>query len=237
MLNGFHLMAGGAPLMLPSTAQVLLAFLALQDGPVERRHIAGRLWSDSSDQHSNGSLRASLWRLNRTGWPLVGAVGTTLALGPAVAVDVREMSALVQRLIHGGGEAPAVRQDELGLVGDLLPGWYQDWLLIERERVRIRQMHGLELLCERLTRERRYFEAVETGLAAVRSDPLRDSARRLLIGAHLSAGNLTDALRQYDLFRSILHAELGLLPSPQMEELVAGLRSGEAPVDKAVTAR
>jgi len=128
------------------------------------------------------------------------------------------------RQLAGGGDIPACGPRELGLDAELLPGWYQEWVVVERERVHMQQVHGLELLCARLTRDGRYYEAVEAGLAAVRAEPLRESARCLLIGAHLASGNTAEALRQYELFRATLHRELGLQPSPHMEDLVGSLR-------------
>ncbi len=226
LINGFQISSAGEPITLPSSAQGLLAFLALQNGPVQRRYAAGSLWTDASDHHASGSLRSILWRLSRSSLPLVEVSGTTVALARGISVDVVRMTELVRGLANGDSDLPASGPEELGLEGELLPGWYQDWVLVERERVRMHQLHGLELLSERLSRADRYFEAVEAGLAAVRADPLRESARCLLIGAHLALGNRAEAVRQYELFRETLHRELGLEPSPHIEELVRCVRRG-----------
>ena len=109
--------------------------------------------------------------------------------------------------------------------GELLPDWYDDWVVIERERFRQLRVHALERLCERLTSERRFTEAVETGLAAVEGEPLRESAHRVLIHAHLAEGNAAEALRQYGVFRGLLRDRLGLEPSGQMDALVRPLVS------------
>jgi DNA-binding SARP family transcriptional activator len=113
--------------------------------------------------------------------------------------------------------------DGLCLAGELLPDWYDDWVLIERERFRQLRLHALDAFCESLTADGRYAGAVEAGQAAVAAEPLRESAHRLLIRAHLAEGNRDDAIRQYCFFRDILEAELGLAPSPQIEELVTSL--------------
>jgi DNA-binding SARP family transcriptional activator len=224
LLNGFRVTSDGEPIVLPNSVQALLAFLALQDCPVQRRYVAGSLWTDATEHRASGSLRSILWRLSRSTWPLIEISGTTVALARGVSVDLQQMIGLVRRLANGGGELPACGPEELGLDAELLPGWYQDWVLVERERVRMHQVHGLELLCERLMRADRYFEAVEAGLAAIRAEPLRESARCLLISAHLASGNRAEALRQYELFRGTLQHELGLQPSPRMEELVRRVR-------------
>jgi len=78
-------------------------------------------------------------------------------------------------------------------------------------------------LSRRLVSVGRYADAIEVGLAALRNEPLRESAHRALISVHLAEGNPSEALRQYRQFRELLRAELGLEPSPLIKELVGVL--------------
>jgi len=103
---------------------------------------------------------------------------------------------------------------------ELLPDWYDDWVVNERERFRQLRVHALERLCERLTSEQRFTEAVETGLAAVEGEPLRESAHRALIRVHLAEENPSEAVRHYELFTDLLSTNLGLRPSRQLTALV-----------------
>jgi DNA-binding SARP family transcriptional activator len=108
------------------------------------------------------------------------------------------------------------------LSADILPDWYEeDWVVLHRERYHQLRLHALEAMCDRFTAARRYGEAVEAGLAAVRAEPLRESAHRTLVRAHLAEGNRFEANRQYHNCRRLLHAELGLEPSPGLRELIA----------------
>jgi hypothetical protein len=66
---------------------------------------------------------------------------------------------------------------DVGLRGDLLPGWYDDCVLLERERVRQLHMHALEALAEKLAAAGRYGEAVPAAYAAVVAEPLRRCSR------------------------------------------------------------
>jgi len=91
---------------------------------------------------------------------------------------------------------------------------------MERERYRQLRMHALEILCVRLSGAGRHGEAVEAGLAAVSGEPLRESAHRVLIGAHLAEGNRCEAIRQFDRYRGVLQRELGLEPSPEIAALI-----------------
>ena len=60
---------------------------------------------------------------------------------------------------------------------DFLPGWYDDWALMERERIRQRLLHALEAVSRRLARAGDYAGAVEAAMLAISAEPLRESAQ------------------------------------------------------------
>jgi DNA-binding SARP family transcriptional activator len=153
---------------------------------------------------------------------VVVATASDLALAGDVVVDVDEAAAAARRALSHEGERDDL--DRLCLVGDLLPGWYDDWLLIDRERFRQLRVHALESLCDDCACAGDFAAAAAAGLAAVAAEPLRESAHRILIRAHLAEGNVGEAIRQYAIYRDLLRAELGIEPSGQLKELVAGLR-------------
>jgi DNA-binding SARP family transcriptional activator len=94
-------------------------------------------------------------------------------------------------------------------------------VLVERERFHQLRLHALEAVCDRLITAGRYGEAIDAGLAAVAAEPLRESAHRVLIKAHLAEGNHGEADRQYQLCRHILRDELGVEPSNALRRLVS----------------
>jgi len=203
LLGGFGLRVDRRQLTLPAPAQRVLAFLALADRPVERSHLAGTLWLDASEEHAAGSLRSALWRIRRVSPGTVVEANRRLALSASVEVDVRRAVAWAGRVCS---ETPLAQEDVdegIGL-GDLLPDWYEDWVLIERERLLQLHVHALERLCERLADNGRFGPAIEVGLAAVRHDPLRQSAHRAVMRAHLAEGNRGEALRQQALYRTLV---------------------------------
>lgn len=222
LLHGFELRAEGHALELPLSAQRLVAFLALQDRPLQRLYVAGNLWLDSSEERANASLRTTLWRLGRNDCPIVEVTGNQVALAPEVSVDLHTVRARA-RCVLKHEHVESADLDTLCLAGELLPDWYEDWVLIERERFRQLRLHALDALCEELTADGRYGAAIEAGHASVAAEPLRESAHRLLVAAYLAEGNAGEAVRQYRLFRDVLAAELGIAPSQQMEALVAHL--------------
>jgi DNA-binding SARP family transcriptional activator len=227
LLSAFELACDGDPVSLPVPAQRLLAFVALQERPVLRTYVAETLWLDSTQEHACGSLRSALWRLGRSGHELVQVSGQRLRLEPEVGVDVRRLVSWAHGVLDApegiGGELAGVAGIGDAGVGELLPDWYDDWLVVERERLRELRARALERLCQRLTASRSLGAAIEAGLAAARAEPLRESAHRCLIGVYLAEGNQAEALQEYRLYRDLLHDQLGLAPSAQMEALVCGL--------------
>jgi DNA-binding SARP family transcriptional activator len=109
------------------------------------------------------------------------------------------------------------------LPGDLLPGWYDDWVLLERERLRQLRMHALEALAEKYAAAARYGDAVQAAYAAVRAEPLRESAHRTVVRVHLAEGNVAEAVRAYESFQAMLADEIGAAPTPQMCRLIDSL--------------
>jgi len=222
LLDGFEVRRDGAAVTLPQSACRLIAFLALHERPLRRSYVAGSLWLESTEAHANASLRSTLWRLGRHGFALIDADGSLVRLAPEVTIDLHEVQEQA-RAVLGDERATAEILRRLCLAGELLPGWYDDWVVIERERFRQLRLHALDSLCETLTGVGRYAAAIEAGCAAVAAEPLRETAHRLLIAAYLAAGNRREAIRRYRLFRDLLEAELALAPSAQLEELVAPL--------------
>jgi len=216
-----RVIAGGISLRVPDGSKRLLAFVALGPETVDRRYAAGSLWPAGSDKHAAGSLRSALWRLKSAGIDVLESDQRTLALRRAAVVDVRVACEWAGRLVRG---CPA--PDDLGAVSwrgdclDLLPGWSEDWVILEREHVRQRLLHALEALSRHLAAAGRHAEAVDAAVWAVSAGPLRESAVRVLIEAHLAEGNLIEARRIYQAYSDAVRRELGVEPGRQLAGLV-----------------
>ena len=85
------------------------------------------------------------------------------------------------------------------------------WVLLEAEDWRQMRLHGLEGLAGRLAAAGRWGEAAG---AAVRADPLRESARASLIQVHLAEDNQSEAVREFARYQELLHVGLGLEAHP-----------------------
>jgi DNA-binding SARP family transcriptional activator len=225
LLGQFELRVHDLLLTLSLDAQRLLALLALGGAMVRRPLLAGTLWPEKSDDRAVANLRSSLWRVGQASPDLISSTDGCLALGPSVHVDAMEMLAKAKRLQGRRSECIDADLDVSSFQEDLLPGWYDDWILFERERIRQVRLHALEALCERLVAVGRYAEAIDAALAAVAAEPLRESAHLALIQAYEAEGNLGEALRAYEKLRGLLWRELAVEPSSRIEAFVRSLRA------------
>jgi DNA-binding SARP family transcriptional activator len=226
LLDGFELHIGRSAVDVPICAQRVVAYLALRSRPQQRAALASALWVDVTEYRAAANLRTALWKLREIRERVITVRTNQLRLAEDVAVDV---IAMVQEardvldarrstqgaLLAGGWGSGLDRFSR-----DLLPDWDEDWIVFERERVRQLRVHAVEALSELLRCSGRHAEAVEAGLAAVAADPLRESAQRVLIEAHLAEGNVAEARRQFATFRRILRDDLGVAPSPALTDLV-----------------
>src|SRR3989442_6164281 len=142
LLSGFELRADGAVLTLPMSSQRLLAFLALHHKPLHRLHVAGRLWIDASEERANANPRTAVWRVRQFGGALIHPTMSHLRLVDDVAVDVHDAEARAHRLIDEARPCDDQDLSDEGLSADLLPDWYDDWLLLEQERFRQLRLHA-----------------------------------------------------------------------------------------------
>jgi DNA-binding SARP family transcriptional activator len=200
--------------------QRLTAALAVR-GTLSRAEAVGLLWPQSGDARARGNLRTLLWRVGKLCPGLVDPGTDRLSLARSVDVDVRSFVTASMPVI----ERVALTDAELMAApragaGELLPDWFDDWVIIERERLRQLRLHVLERVALVLGERGRHAAAIETALEAVRLEPLRESAQRTLIVLHLGEGNLIEAIRRLDSFGGLLQAEIGADPSPELRRLV-----------------
>lgn len=222
LFGGPYVLVEGRRRAVPEGSKRLLAFVALRRGRVERRHVAGTLWPIGGDDRAAGNLRSSLWRLRSAGVEVMDCDKWSLSLTSDVWVDVHDLRQWADRVILGKPLPDDLRRgppeaDAL----DLLPGWYDDWTILERERLRQRVLHALEAQSRELSRRGRHADAIEAAIAAVNAEPLRESAQRALIEAYLDEDNWVEARRTLVGYRALLAQELQVTPSRNLERVVS----------------
>jgi DNA-binding SARP family transcriptional activator len=221
LFNGPFVIIDGHRYEVPEGSKRLVAFVSIHDGRLERRYVAGSLWPSVDDIRAAGNLRSALWRLRGAGVDIIDADKWSLCLLDDVDVDLDESGQWAERIIRN-----AARDEDFMAIADraraldVLPGCYDDWVISERERIRQRTLHALESLSRLLRELGRFGEAVEAAMTAVHAEPLRESAQRALIDAHLGEGNVIEARRAFLAYRQLLNRELGIQPSPCLGEAV-----------------
>ncbi|MCZ2405056.1 transcriptional regulator [Paenarthrobacter sp. Z7-10] len=214
LLGCWQLSREGRTVRVGIRQQRLIGALALL-GPRPRSAVAGLLWPDSSEPRATASLRVAVWHVAHEYPGLLRNGENALALSSAVDVDVDRL----QRSIGAAPQGVPVRAllEQLR-TAELLPGWYEDWILDEQERMRHVRLTALDALTRRLL-DAADPAAQEAALITVSLEPLRTASNELLIRAQLAAGNYNAAVRAFDLFRWRTLEAFGTEPSIRFNEL------------------
>jgi len=248
LLGGLHIQGASGAIHLESAKTgALLAYLALAPGEHLRGKLQRMLWPDLPDARAARNLRHALWDLRRTfaacGAGIVSANRSHVAFAPSdnVVVDVLELLAARDALRRGadpGWDGGAVSMTTWR--GELLEGTsildadaFEEWLAIERERLRAA---AIEVLRAQVAARRERGE-LEAALASARElvvlDPWREDAHRAVMEILALAGDVPAALAQFEQCRRILAAELQIAPTAETTRMAARLRGaagvGEPP--------
>jgi DNA-binding SARP family transcriptional activator len=220
LLGGFRLMRGPHIVPVRHSAARLIARLAIK-GPHPRADIAPHLWPDSPAEVALGDLRTVLTRARAEVAGLIIEEGRALRLATPECdvLTVRKWAVDVLNEVDSGTYPR-------GLGEELLPTWEDAWLIEEREELRLLQLHALDALGQRLLASGLLSRAARAAMAAVRIDPLRESANRLLIEIHLRQGNELDAVKRFRRYEALLRSEVGLIPGPAVRTLIAPILGG-----------
>lgn len=222
LIGGFELHIGGDEVLLQPAMQRLLAFVAMAPRGVERLFAALQLWPDHSEERAKANLRSTLWRLRRLPARLIDGSKTRLRLAPGVWVDTRDGVGELTAAADGAAPLP------FGcLMTDLLPDWYDDWLIVERERLRQLHLDALERRARAALATGGTSNAIQLALSALAVDPIRETANRVLIEAQLAEGNQCDARRTLAAYCERVARDPGLVPSPELAQLVAFHTGGD----------
>ncbi len=238
LLGPLVLMAQDQRLPLPATqkAQSLLAYLAMhRSRPRLRAQLADLYWPEAPAARARRNLNTALWQIRRVlpaGDYLVSST-QDVQLNPAASLwlDVEEFESLLAAAPQAtAGDAIAHLRQAVALYrGDLLAGFYDDWVLDERYRLEGRLLSALARLARAYQEQGDPGEALVCAQELLRHDPLREDIHRQVICLHLALGDSLAAARQCNRCRALLEAELGSAPSPETLALCQPLFAGPWP--------
>jgi len=216
----------GRLLTLPTKkSQALFTYLALHpDRPCSRDMLTGLLWGDTPDSQARQSLRQALYHIRKT----LGRARSRLVVDSG-ALTLRQAEIEVDALAFERRLRQATPQSlDAALVlyrGDLLEGLtireapFDEWLVVERERLRELALEGLARLLGHQMQIGATEVATQTGLRLLALDPLQEAAHRALMRLYDRQGRRAAALRQYEMCIGVLQRELHTEPEPATRQL------------------
>ncbi len=233
------------PLGRNGNARAILKYLlARAPRPISRDCLIDWLWPESVARRARWSLNSAMCSVRKLlseggcARPLENLVlceAGYYRLSPNVHVssDVHEFEARYRngRLLEESGQASEAaveyeRAVELYRDDYLVEDLYEDWTLIERERLADAHMDMLDRLARHYTESGRVREAISACYRALERDPCRESTYRLLMKCYARLGLRHRALQQYRLTEEILDSRYGTSPSPQTRALYRSLLRG-----------
>jgi DNA-binding SARP family transcriptional activator len=235
-----------SPVKLTHAARALLAYLLVFRNRIHARDVlAGVFWEDFPQKRARNCLNTTIWRLRRFLEPRGVLPGTYLISTRAgelgfngkseywLDVDIFERRILTIL----GTPAERIRREDVSsleettrlYLGDLLEGYYGDWALQERERLRCRYLDCLYFLMCFFTRSQETPKALEYGRKILFVDPLREDVHRHLMQLYGRQGQRSLAVRQYRLCCESLERDLGIPPMPETQAMYRSLTADEIP--------
>ena len=190
LLGQFSIAIDNEPVELPSRpAQALLAYLILNAGTdIRREKLAGLLWPDANENNARSNLRHALWRIRKAlGSDYLSADDLTIAFNAEAAYQLDV--AVLDYNTRANPSTEALMACASVYAGEFLPGFYEDWIALERERWQATFERKIEQLLERLIAERRWRETLEWAEHWIAQGQVPEAAYRALLAAHYHLGN------------------------------------------------
>jgi DNA-binding SARP family transcriptional activator len=220
--------------------QSLLAYLVLhRHAPQTRRNLSFLFWPDASEVQARANLRKALYDLRKLlpkldDFVQIDAQALQWCNRTETTLDVEQFAASLAQANQAEAQEArraALEQAVALYTGDLLPACYDDWLLLERERLRQQYVTALEQLIGILEQQHELASALAYAQRLLHNDALHESTYRLLMRLHVRNGDRATALRIYHTCVTLLQQELGVEPSSETQQLYQRLLNApSAPV-------
>jgi len=190
------------------------------------------LWPDSLEETARDNLRHALWRMRKGLGPdaspqCVHADDLTIRFEDSSDywLDAAELAKL--------GENAS--SDELRAVlseyqGELLPGFYDEWVVLEREHLNSRFEHHMARLLSLLQEENRWLDIFAWGERWIKLGRKPEPAYRSLMLAHAAQGDMSKVAATYERCMKSL-GELEMEPSEQTRTLYERLKARQEPLE------
>jgi WD40 repeat protein/DNA-binding SARP family transcriptional activator len=228
LLGWFEIRLDGESIELPSRpAQSLLAYLLLNLGAHRREKLAGLLWPETTDVNARKSLRQALWLLRK----VLGADHAQVLITDDISISINKAGFWLDTAILDSSDSENSIESLIGSAqvyrGELLPGFYDDWLILERERLQMVFERKMRLLLDRWAGSGQWGEVVEWSERWLALGHAPEPAYRALMVAHANLNDQSSMAAAYQRCRETLARELGVEPSEETDSLYQNLAGGK----------
>ena len=216
--------------------QSLLAYLALTAGkPHRREKLAGTFWPDTSEENARRNLRQELWRIRKAismqknaeiDYLFADEFTITFNRDSEYWLDVAQV------------EKPNIDLESLSrnlsfYEGELLPGFYEDWVLLERERIQSIFDIKMGTLLDQLISTEHWTSVQEQAERWLMLGNTPEPAFRALMLASGVRGDMAKINSIYRKCMAELKEQFGSEPSAETRALYEGLLKGSKLLSRA----
>jgi adenylate cyclase len=244
LLGQFKLQADELPIELPSRpAQSLLAYLALNAGVTHRREkLASLIWPEATETNARSYLRQALWRIHKSleggsfiweDYLHISDIEVAFNAGSDYWLDVDHLLETAE-----GKSVDDLIETVCLYRGELLPGFYEEWVVTERDRLQAAYHQKMNALVTRLGECGRWDDVLKWGEEWIQLGQSPEPAFRALMKAYANLGDQSMVSATYQRCVDGLDRELGLDPSPETRRLYEGIireQHGYAPSRPIIT--
>jgi WD40 repeat protein/class 3 adenylate cyclase len=231
LLGQFDVRLDGKRVVISSrVGQSLLAYLALSAGISHRREkLAGLFWPDANEEKARTYLRQELWRIRKAIPPQNLAPDQEYLIADEYTLTFNRQSDYwldVEILERPDGDPESLTASLSLYQGELLPGFYDDWIVLERERIHNVFESKMNQLVEKLVDLERWTAVQEQCERWLALGHASEPAYRALMISYSARGDMAKVSVIYQRCVEDLHEQFGVEPSPETHTLYNGLLKG-----------
>jgi WD40 repeat protein/class 3 adenylate cyclase len=231
LLGQFDVRLDGKRVVISSrVGQSLLAYLALTTGTAHRREkLAGLFWPDANDEKARTHLRQELWRIRKAIPPQNLAPDQEYLIADEYTLTFNRQSDywLDVEILERPDDDPESLTASLSLYqGELLPGFYDEWIVLERERIHNVFESKMNQLVDKLVELERWIAVQEQCERWLALGHASEPAYRALMISYSARGDMAKVSAIYQRCVEDLHEQFGVEPSPETHTLYNGLLKG-----------
>jgi DNA-binding SARP family transcriptional activator/predicted ATPase len=221
------------PTFKTAKAAALFYYLVTTQRTYSRATLATLFWGDMAETKARVNLSKALSELREQVGDYVTIATQTVAFNDALPYELDVSTFLAVSPPHELGDALAVLQARADLYrGDFLEGFhvrnapdFEQWLLVERERLRSAAVQLFANLATGYQQSGQLPDAINTVRQLLIIEPWREEAHYQLMELLAHTGETQAALRQYEWCRATLADELAIEPGVAITRLHAQLRA------------